>query len=73
MMHALEEAALVGAIGLGAYELYHLHKYGTLGFGNPYNQSYGSTGYGDPYGYGTQMGYTTMPPPTHHHHHHHSY
>lgn len=75
-MHLLRDIAIVGAVGLGAYELYHLHQYGTLGFGNPYNQGYGGyTGYGDAYAYGTQMGYPTMtappPPPTHHHHHHH--
>lgn len=75
-MRALEEAALVGAIGLGAYELYHVHQYGSLGFGNPYNQGAGFPGfgggaaYGNPYGYNPQMGmgYGGMPP--HHHHHH---
>lgn len=68
-MRALEEAALIGAIGLSAYELYHLHQYGTLGFGNPYNQGYGYAGYGDPYGYNSQMGYGYQPPAHHHHHH----
>ncbi len=59
--HPFLDIALVGAAGLGAYELWHHHKYGTWGFGNPYNQggfgSFGGYG-GAPYGYG------------HHHHHH---
>lgn len=56
--HPFLDAALVGAVGLGAYELWHHHHYGTWGFGNPYNQG-GFGGYGSvPYGNG------------HHHHHH---
>ncbi|CAF1410543.1 unnamed protein product [Adineta steineri] len=49
--HPFMDAALVGAVGLGAYELWHHHQYGTWGFGNPYNQggAGGQYGYGDPY------------------------
>ena len=66
-MFNLPEVALAGAVGLGAYELYHHHQYGNFGFGNPNHQSFGMGGYGDPYGYGNtgfgqQFG--------HHQHHH---
>jgi hypothetical protein len=63
--HPLLDVALVGAAGLGAYELYHHHQYGNFGFGNPYNQNTGFGGfggydspYGSPYGYGAPGGYT---------------
>ncbi len=59
--HPFLDAALVGAAGLGAYELWHHHHYGNFGFGNPNNQG-GVGNYGNPYGYGQQQG--------HHHHHH---
>jgi hypothetical protein len=64
MHHPFLDVALVGAAGLGAYELWHHHQYGNFGFGNPYNQGGfgGSGGYGTPYGYGQSYG--------HHHHHH---
>jgi hypothetical protein len=61
-MFNLPELALAGAVGLGAYELYHHHKYGNFGFGNPYNNSFG---YGSPYGYNTGFG------GSHHGRHHH--
>ncbi|CAF4916961.1 unnamed protein product, partial [Rotaria socialis] len=49
-MRGLEELALAGAVGLGAYELYHHHQYGNFGFGNPYNNNNNNSfGYGDPY------------------------
>jgi len=59
--HPILDAALVGAAGLGAYELYHHHEYGNFGFGDPYNQGgfgggYGG-GYGDPNAYGAPYGY----------------
>ncbi|UJR07919.1 hypothetical protein I4U23_012202 [Adineta vaga] len=52
--HPFLDAALVGGVALGAYELYHHHQYGNFGFGNPYNGGGygGSYGYGSPYGYG---------------------
>jgi hypothetical protein len=51
--HPFLDAALVGAVGLGAYELWHHHHYGNFGFGNPYNQG-GFGGYGANYGYPRQ-------------------
>jgi hypothetical protein len=71
MQHPFLDVALVGAAGLGAYELWHHHHYGNFGFGNPNNQGgfggYGNSnnqggfgGYGTPYGYGPHHG--------HHHH-----
>jgi len=62
--HPFLDAALVGAVGLGAYELWHHHHYGTWGFGAPTNQG----GFG---GYGTQTGYGAPTGTGHHHHHHH--
>ncbi|CAF1410469.1 unnamed protein product [Adineta steineri] len=47
--HPFMDAALVGAVGLGAYELWHHHHYGTWGFGNP-NKHHGGGGQG---GYGS--------------------
>jgi hypothetical protein len=65
--HRLEELALLGALAFGAYELYHLEKYGNFGIGNPYTNgiSFGPTPYGNggTYGFGTPMS-------GHHHHHH---
>ncbi len=55
--HPFLDAALVGAVGLGAYELWHHHQYGNFGFGNPYNQGGFGGGYGSPYGYGANYGY----------------
>jgi hypothetical protein len=47
LQHPFMDAALVGAVGLGAYELWHHHQYGTFGFGNPNNQGgFGGGGYG---------------------------
>jgi hypothetical protein len=60
--HPFLDAALVGAVGLGAYELWHHHQYGNFGFGAPNNPQAGFGGYGSPYGYGQPHG--------HHHHHH---
>ncbi|CAF3572675.1 unnamed protein product [Rotaria socialis] len=83
-MPDLAELALVGAAAaFGAYELYHHHKYGNFGFGNPYNNSSGYTGYGNQYGYdseygygnpsgyGSEYGYGQTGYGHHHHHHHH--
>jgi hypothetical protein len=60
-MHLLEEAALAGALAFGAYELYHLHKYGNFGIGNPNHHGItfgGQTGYGGPTtGFGGPTGY----------------
>ncbi|CAF1148646.1 unnamed protein product [Rotaria sp. Silwood1] len=50
--HLLGDALLAGAVGFGAYELWHHHQYGNFGFGNPYNYDM-SGGYGSPYGYGS--------------------
>jgi len=77
-MQQVEELALLGALAFGAYELYHLHKYGNFGIGNPYNNSIGTGGYDVPYGYGgTTAGYGFTNPTfgSHHHHrhHHHSF
>jgi len=55
--HPFMDAALVGAAGLGAYELYHHHQYGNFGFGNPNNQGGFGGGYGDPNAYGAPYGY----------------
>ncbi|UJR08388.1 hypothetical protein I4U23_012659 [Adineta vaga] len=41
----------VGAVGLGAYELWHHHHYGNFGFGNPNNHGAFSSPYGASYGY----------------------
>jgi hypothetical protein len=69
LQHPFLDAALVGVAGLGAYELWHHHHYGTWGFGNP-NNHVGATGtYGAPYAYGAATGYPTST--GHHHHHHH--
>ncbi|CAF0758254.1 unnamed protein product [Adineta steineri] len=65
MHHPFLDMAIVGAVGLGAYELWHHHHYGNFGFGNPYNQA-GFGGYSNPYGYGTPYGFNH---PHHHHHH----
>jgi len=86
-MHLLEEAALAGALAFGAYELYHLHKYGNFGIGNPNHHGItfgGPSGYGDPTtGFGGPSGYgnptTGFGAPSgygnstygHHHGHHH--
>jgi hypothetical protein len=54
LQHPFLDTALVGAAGLGAYELWHHHHYGNFGFGNPYNRGGfggGFGGYGAPYGY----------------------
>ena len=50
--HLLRDVALAGAVGLGGYELWHLHHYGNFGFGDPYQQNYNYGGYTTPYGYG---------------------
>jgi hypothetical protein len=55
-MSNLSEIALAGAVGLGAYELYHHHQYGNFGFGNPYNN-----GMGMGMGMGTGMGSWSPP------------
>ena len=70
-MNYLPEAALAAGIGLGAYELYHHHRYGNFGFGNPYNngggfQNFG--GYGSSYGYGAPSGFGGGGFGHHHHH-----
>ena len=54
--HLLRDVGIAGAVGLGAYELWHHHQYGNFGFGNPNNQGYGYGGYGTPYGYGAPYG-----------------
>ncbi len=55
--HLLRDVAIAGAIGVGAYELWHLHHYGNLGFGNPYNQNGGlGSLFGSSYGYGGGYG-----------------
>jgi len=57
--HPILDLALVGAVGLGAYELWHHHHYGNFGFGNPNNQNTGFGGSIDPYGgYGAPGGST---------------
>jgi hypothetical protein len=58
--HLLRDVAIAGAVGLGAYELWHLHQYGNFGIGNPYNQNSGILGglFGGPSGYGAPLGYT---------------
>jgi hypothetical protein len=70
MHHPFLDIAAVGAVGLGAYELWHHHHYGTFGFGNPNKQGgmggqYSQGGFG---GYGAPSGYGN-----HHGHHHHSF
>ena len=52
--HLLRDVMIAGAIGLGAYELYHYQQYGDFGFGNPnhHHHHHGFGGYGTPYGYG---------------------
>ncbi|CAF2867468.1 unnamed protein product [Rotaria sp. Silwood2] len=66
MHHFLEDALLVGALGFGAYELYHLYQYGNFGIGNPYHHTMGFGGYGAPYGYSS---FDYGQPYGHHHHH----
>lgn len=68
--HHLGEIAVLGAMALGAYELYHLERYGNFGFGNPNHHVTGYGGYGTGYGFGDQMlGDPTLGyPPRHHHH-----
>jgi hypothetical protein len=80
--HHLGEIAVLGAMALGAYELYHLERYGNFGFGNPNHHSTGYGGYSTGYGgYGTGYGFgdqmlgdptyinpTFGYPPRHHHH-----
>lgn len=61
--HLLRDIAIAGAIGLGAYELYHYNRYGNFGFGNPYNNGMNFGGYGSPYGYGGDYGYGGPPAP----------
>ncbi len=57
---ALMRAARRGvnaAAGLGKYELRQHHRYGNVGFGNPYKQNTGFGGYGGSYnGYGAPGG-----------------
>jgi hypothetical protein len=67
--HHLAELALVGALALGAYELYHLERYGNFGFGDPNNNGISFGGYGAPYA--TQYGYGNPTYGHHHGHHHH--
>ncbi|CAF2662103.1 unnamed protein product [Rotaria sp. Silwood2] len=55
--HLLGDALLAGAVGLGAYELWHHHQYGNFGFGNPYNQGGMFGGYDSSYGYGPYASY----------------
>ncbi len=62
--HHLAELALIGVLALGAYELYHLERYGTFGFGDPNNNGITFGGYGTQYNYGN-------PTFGHHHRHHH--
>ncbi|CAF0713151.1 unnamed protein product [Adineta steineri] len=64
MHHPFLDMVIVGAVGLGAYELWHHHHYGNFGFGNPYNHA-GFGGYSNPYGYSAPYGFN------HPHHHHH--
>lgn len=68
-MIELDKAALLGATGLGAYELYHHHRYGNFGFGNPYRH-HALVAIGGPYGYGVPYGYayTGVGYPHHHRH-----
>lgn len=81
-MHHLEELVLLGILAFGAYELYHLERYGNFGIGNPnhhHHHRFGTAGFGVPYGYSDPMaGYGATLDygnPTfghyHGHHHHH--
>ena len=55
LQHPFLDAALVGAVGLGAYELWHHHHYGSFGFGNPNHHQGGVMNpYSAPYGYTSQ-------------------
>ncbi|CAF1090984.1 unnamed protein product [Rotaria sp. Silwood1] len=76
MHHFLEDAVLLGALGFGAYELYHLYQYGNFGIGNPYHHPMGYGGFGGYGTYGTPYGYSGFGyghPYGHHHHHHYAF
>jgi hypothetical protein len=71
----LGELALLGAVAFGAYELYHLERYGNFGIGDPNHHGIVFGGNNAPYdsfgGYSAPYGSLGGPTSVHHHRHHH--
>jgi hypothetical protein len=47
--HLLRDIAVGGALAFGAYEMYHLQRYGNFGIGDP---NHHGISFGSPFGYG---------------------